>query len=139
MAEQQFHFRHFLATIGSSNLAMGLHTVLYPWLVVAVLEESPSRLGLAQLAVLLPNLLFILPGGIISDRLHRGTWLSRLYLLYSFPIAILIGAALSGELSFSLLLMFGMAYGTVSAFVQPAREGCLAMPPRTLCIGLWPR
>lgn len=104
---------------------MGLHTVLYPWLVVAVLEESPSRLGLAQLAVLLPNLLFILPGGIISDRLHRGTWLSRLYLLYSFPIAILIGAVLSGELSFSLLLMFGMAYGTVSAFVQPAREGLL--------------
>ena len=104
---------------------MGLHTVLYPWLVVAVLEESPSRLGLAQLAVLLPNLLFILPGGIISDRRHRGTWLSRLYLLYSFPIAILIGAALSGELTFSLLLMFGMAYGTVSAFVQPAREGLL--------------
>lgn len=125
MAEQQFHFRHFLATIGSSNLAMGLHTVLYPWLVVAVLEESPSRLGLAQLAVLLPNLLFILPGGIISDRRHRGTWLSRLYLLYSFPIAILIGAALSGELTFSLLLMFGMAYGTLSAFVQPAREGLL--------------
>ena len=125
MAAKQFHFRHFLATIGSSNLAMGLHTVLYPWLVVAVLEQSPSRLGLAQLAVLLPNLLFILPGGIISDRLHRGTWLSRLYLLYSFPIAILIGAALSGELSFSLLLMFGMAYGTVSAFVQPAREGLL--------------
>lgn len=125
MAAQQFHFRHFLATIGSSNLAMGLHTVLYPWLVVAVLEQSPSRLGLAQLAVLLPNLLFILPGGIISDRLHRGTWLSRLYLLYSFPIAILIGAALSGELTFSLLLMFGMAYGTVSAFVQPAREGLL--------------
>ena len=34
---------------------MGLHTVLYPWLVVGVLEQSPSRLGLAQLAVLLPN------------------------------------------------------------------------------------
>ena len=104
---------------------MGLHTVLYPWLVVGVLELSPSRLGLAQLAVLLPNLLFILPGGVISDRRHRGTWLSRLYLLYSLPIAILIGAALTGELTFSLLLMFGMVFGTVSAFVQPARESLL--------------
>jgi hypothetical protein len=76
-----FSFRHYLATIGTSNLAMGLHTVLYPWLVIGVLNESPSRLGLAQLAVLLPNLLFILPGGVISDRRHRGSWLSRLYLL----------------------------------------------------------
>ncbi|MDG1819018.1 MAG: MFS transporter [Porticoccaceae bacterium] len=125
MAAQEFHFRHFLATIGTSNLAMGLHTVLYPWLVVGVLELSPSRLGLAQLAVLLPNLLFILPGGVISDRRHRGSWLSRLYLLYCFPIAILAGAALSGELTFSLLLMFGMVFGTVSAFVQPARESLL--------------
>ena len=125
MAAQEFHFRHFPATIGTSNLAMGLHTVLYPWLVVGVLDQSPSRLGLAQLAVLLPNLLFILPGGVISDRRHRGAWLSRLYLLYLFPIAILIGAALSGELTFSLLLMFGMVFGTVSAFVQPARESLL--------------
>ncbi len=57
---------------------MGLHAVLYPSLVVGVLEESPSRLGLAQLALLLPNLLFILPGGVMSDRRHRGAWLSRL-------------------------------------------------------------
>jgi MFS family permease len=125
VAAQEFHFRHFLATIGTSNLAMGLHTVLYPWLVVGVLELSPSQLGLAQLAVLLPNLLFILPGGVISDRRHRGSWLSLLYLLYSLPIAILIGAALSGELTFSLLLMFGMVFGSISAFVQPARESLL--------------
>lgn len=132
MAAQEFHFRHFLATIGTSNLAMGLHTVLYPWLVVGVLELSPSRLGLAQLAVLLPNLLFILPGGVISDRRHRGSWLSLLYLLYSLPIAILIGAALSGELTFSLLLMFGMVFGSISAFVQPARESLLGYASQDL-------
>ena len=111
---------------------MGLHTVLYPWLVVGVLELSPSRLGLAQLAVLLPNLLFILPGGVISDRRHRGSWLSLLYLLYSLPIAILIGAALSGELTFSLLLMFGMVFGSISAFVQPARESLLGYASQDL-------
>ena len=62
--------------MGASNLAMGLHKVLFPWLVVGVLMESPSQLGLAQMAVLLPNLLFILPGGVASDRRHRGTWLA---------------------------------------------------------------
>jgi MFS family permease len=132
VAAQEFHFRHFLATIGTSNLAMGLHTVLYPWLVVGVLELSPSQLGLAQLAVLLPNLLFILPGGVISDRRHRGSWLSLLYILYSLPIAILIGAALSGELTFTLLLMFGMVFGSISAFVQPARESLLGYASQDL-------
>ena len=111
---------------------MGLHAVLYPWLVVGVLEESPSRLGLAQLAVLLPNLLFILPGGVISDRRHRGTWLSRLYMLYTLPIALLLGAIIYDQLTFTVLILFGMAFGTVSAFVQPARESLLGYASQTL-------
>ncbi|EAS46955.1 hypothetical protein GB2207_04982 [gamma proteobacterium HTCC2207] len=129
---QTFSFRHYLATIGSSNLAMGLHAVLYPWLVVGVLEESPSRLGLAQLAVLLPNLLFILPGGVISDRRHRGSWLSQLYMLYTLPIALLLGAIIYDQLTFTVLIVFGMTFGTVSAFVQPARESLLGYASQTL-------
>lgn len=104
---------------------MGLHKVLYPWLVVGVLMESPSRLGLAQMAVLLPNLLFLLPGGIASDRRHRGTWLSLLYLVYLLPLGLILASVLTGELTFTLLLLFGVAFGTISAFVQPARESLL--------------
>ncbi|MFB0995598.1 MAG: MFS transporter, partial [Porticoccaceae bacterium] len=85
MNSQTFSFRHYLATIGSSNFAMGVHTILFPWLIIGVLEESPSRLGLAQMALLLPNLLFILPGGVVSDGRHRGSWLSVLYALYILP------------------------------------------------------
>lgn len=111
---------------------MGLHAVLYPWLVVGVLNESPSRLGLAQLAVLLPNLLFILPGGVISDRRHRGSWLSQLYMLYTLPIALLLGAIIYDQLTFTVLILFGMVFGTVSAFVQPARESLLGYASQTL-------
>ena len=111
---------------------MGLHAVLYPWLVVGVLNESPSRLGLAQLAVLLPNLLFILPGGVISDRRHRGSWLSQLYMLYTLPIALLLGAIIYDQLTFTVLILFGMAFGTVSAFVQPARESLLGYASQTM-------
>ena len=125
MSLQRFSFGYFLATIGASNLAMGLHKVLYPWLVVGVLMESPSRLGLAQMAVLLPNLIFLLPGGVASDRRHRGTWLSFLYLLYLLPLGIILASVMTGDLTFSLLLLFGVAFGTISAFVQPARESLL--------------
>jgi MFS family permease len=87
--------------------------------------ESPSRLGLAQMAVLLPNLIFLLPGGVASDRRHRGTWLSFLYLLYLLPLGIILASVMTGDLTFGLLLLFGVAFGTISAFVQPARESLL--------------
>ncbi len=99
--------------------------MLYPWLVVGVLNESPSRLGLATMALMLPNLLFILLGGVVSDRRHRGTWLSFLFLLYLLPLGILLASVVNGSLTFNLLLLFGVAFGTILAFVQPARESLL--------------
>jgi|TARA_B110000503_G_scaffold24181_1_gene38055 MFS family permease len=122
---QYFSFGHYLATIGTSNFGLGLFALIYPWLIVGVLQESPSRLGMAQMALLLPNLLFILPGGVVSDRSHRGSWLSLLYLLYLVPVGVLAGAILTNQLSFLVLIVCGMAFGTVSAFVQPTRESLL--------------
>jgi len=129
VSSQGFSVRYFLATIGTSNLAMGVHKVLYPWLVVGVLHESPSRLGLATMALLLPNLLFILPGGIVADRRHRGSWLSFLYLLFLMPLGVLLAAVVYGQLTFTLLLIFGVSFGTILAFVQPARESLLGYAP----------
>ncbi|MDG2018328.1 MAG: MFS transporter [Porticoccaceae bacterium] len=125
MSIQSFSFRYFLVTIGLSNLGMGLQKVLYPWLVVGVLELSPSHLGLAQLAVLLPSLLFVLLGGVVSDRLHRGRWLSVLYLLYFIPVGGLSVFFWLGSVSFLQLVIFGTLFGTITAFVQPARESLL--------------
>jgi len=104
---------------------MGLQKVLYPWLVVGVLELSPSYLGLAQLAVLLPSLLFVLPGGVVADRLHRGSWLSLLYLLYFIPVGGLSILFWTGSVTFLQLIIFGTLFGTITAFVQPARESLL--------------
>ena len=125
----QFSFRYYLAGVGASQLCAGLHAVIYPWIVIGILEQSPSRLGLAQMAMFLPTLLFLLPGGVVSDRRHAGSWLGLLYLLYAIPLMVLVGALILGELSFSLLLMFGLGMGTVTAFVQPARENLLGMTP----------
>ena len=111
---------------------MGVHTILFPWLIIGVLEESPSRLGLAQMALLLPNLLFILPGGVVSDGRHRGSWLSVLYALYILPVGLLFIAVATDQLSFSLMLLFAVSFGTISAFVQPARESLLGYADQNL-------
>lgn len=119
-------FPFYLGAVGAHSMAMGLQTVLFPWIVVGILGEDPHRLGLAQMVVMIPSLLFILLGGAISDNRHLGTHLSRLYLLYGVPIGLLISLAFSGLLTYWQVLCYGAAYGTITAFIQPGRESLLS-------------
>ncbi|MEZ5529972.1 MAG: MFS transporter [Porticoccaceae bacterium] len=120
------NFRSYLQGVGTSSLAQGLQIVLFPWLLVGVLGETPERVGLAQMALMLPQLLFVLWGGVLSDKCHLGSHLLRLYLFYNLPCLMLISALWSGHLSYSLMLLFGFTFGTITAFVQPARESLLS-------------
>ncbi len=119
-------FRSYLFGIGSGHLAAGLQLTLFPWLIVGVLGESPDRIGVAQMAVLIPNLFFILWGGVLSDNRHLGHHLLRLYCLYTVPFLALLIAIFSNQLSYEIVLLFGASYGLITAFVQPARESLLA-------------
>jgi len=119
-------FQYYLGGLGSSAVAMGLQVVIFPWLVVGVLHEPADRVGLAQMAVMLPNLLFILLGGALSDNRHLGSYLFRLYLLYLLPFGMMFIAVNQGLLSYELLIVFGASYGVITAFIQPARESLLS-------------
>ncbi len=119
-------FQCYLGGLGCSAVAMGLQVVVFPWLVVGVLHESPDRVGLAQMAVMLPNLLLILLGGALSDNRHLGSYLFRLYLLYLLPFGMMFIVVNQGYLSYELLILFGASYGVITAFIQPARESLLS-------------
>lgn len=125
MSDVNFSFKYYTGAIASSNFAMGIQAVVFPWLIIGLLELSPSQLGLAQMVLLLPNLLFILPGGVVADARHRGSWLSFLYALYLVPIGFLLVMVLTSSLSYSMMLMFAITLGSISAFVQPVRESLL--------------
>ena len=57
--------------------------------------------------------------------MHRGSWLSLLYLLYFIPVGGLSLLFWFGSVSFIELIIFGTLFGTITAFVQPARESLL--------------
>ncbi len=120
------NFRSYLQGVGAGSFAQGLQIVLFPWLLVGVLGETPDRVGLAQMALMLPQLLFVLWGGVLSDNRHPARHLLRLYLLYNLPCLLLLGALWLGQLSYGLMLVFGFCFGTITAFVQPARESLLS-------------
>src|ERR1041384_8201570 len=55
--------------------AFGLQTVLFPYLLKNILEVEPALLGLAQMALALPSVVFILLGGVVAERADARTLL----------------------------------------------------------------
>ncbi len=103
----------------------GVQIVLFPWLVAVYLHESPTRVGLAQMAAQLPMLLLILWGGWLGDRVDQRRlliWLGAAMAIVPLSVAILYTA---GYFSYTLLICWALVGGTFAAFVQPARDALL--------------
>ncbi|HBC54423.1 MAG TPA: hypothetical protein DCZ06_09195, partial [Alphaproteobacteria bacterium] len=64
-SRERVNFIWYLCGVGSWFSMFGMQVVLFPWLVLIALQESAARAGTAQMALLLPGLLFILLGGAV--------------------------------------------------------------------------
>jgi MFS family permease len=115
----------FLAGNASWFLAVGIQSVLFSWLVTMVLHESPARVGVAQMALLLPVLLLLLVGGGLADR-HGGARIAFVaQSLCAIPPLVLAAFTFTDSLNFGTMLVYGVAMGCLQAFVTPARDGLL--------------
>jgi len=106
-------------------LAIGFQGVLVPWLVAVVLQETPQRVGLAQMFSLLPMLVFILAGGAAADRAELRRHLVRLQIFVALPslaLAVLIAA---GALTYWAVIAYVCVMSTCSAWIVPARDSML--------------
>jgi len=116
----------FMAGVSSWFTAVGMQSVLFSWLVVGELHAEAKWVGIAQSAMMLPSLLFILLGGAVADRHDRRTLLIVLHLIATLLSASLVTAVTSGRLSLSVLLVYALSMGSVQAFVMPARDALLS-------------
>ncbi len=103
----------------------GVQIVLYPWLVAVYLNESPTRVGLAQMASQLPMLLFILWGGWLGDRVDQRRLLITLNSLMVIPPLVVATLFSAGIFNYTILFCWALVGGTFAAFVQPARDALL--------------
>ena len=118
-------YQWYMAGIVTFVIPMGVHTVLFPWLIVVQLQESVERLGLAQMATQLPGLVLILFGGLLADRIDARKILITVHLLASLPAFVLAFMLSTKSISFESLIIYGLFMGSMSAFAQPARDGML--------------
>ena len=115
----------FLLGTASWFVAWGLQSVVFAWLVVSELGESPARVGLAQTAALLPAVPLVLLGGALGDRRDPSGILAALHVSFGAVLAALAGVVATGALSYPLLLAFAAASGSLNALQVPARDAQL--------------
>ncbi len=116
---------YYLIAHGSWYASHGLQNVMFAWLVTMVLRESPTMVGLAQTAMLVPATLFMLVGGSFADRVGGRRVAFAAQSLAVLPPLALALILFTGRLSFPVMVGYALAFGMVQAFVIPARDGLL--------------
>lgn len=96
------------------------------------LTESASALGVVLAARMVPMVLFLLLGGVLSDRFDRSTVMQASNLLSALTQGTVAYLVVSGQAELWMLIVLEAANGTVSAFTMPAMEGIIPqIVPRT--------
>ena len=115
----------YLAGTSSWFIAFGLQGVMFAWLVTMVLLETPEKVGVAQMTLLLPGIVLMLIGGSLADRYGGATIAFFAQLGSAVPPLLMAYLVWTEQLSFTLMLGFAVLMGTAQAFVTPSRDGLL--------------
>ncbi len=122
---ERHQFRWYLGGVAAWFTGFGLQMIVFPWLVAVVLREPAQRVGIAQMAMMAPAIAFMLLGGAVADRADCRRLLLRYHVLAALPPLALAAIVAAGALRYPALLAYGIAMGTLGAFVVPARDALL--------------
>jgi MFS family permease len=117
--------RWYLASVATFMIPAGIQMVLVPYLLAIELNQPAARFGVTQMAAQLPMLVFLLLGGWLADRIDARRLLIVLHAVATIIPLTLIWALWRQQLSELLLVAYAMAWGFVTAFAMPARDGLL--------------
>ena len=118
-------FAIYLTGLGSWFVPLGIQQVLFAWLAAIVLHMDAFAVGIAQMALMAPGILFLPLGGMVADRGDARRLLLRYHILYAVPPVVLAGVLSMGTLSYPLLIAYGLAAGSIGAFAVPTRDALL--------------
>jgi len=118
-------FATYLVGLGSWFVPLGIQMVLFSWLAAIVLHMDAFAVGIAQVALMAPSILFLPLGGLVADRGNARRLLLRYHFFYAVPPLVLALLVSAGQLSYPLLIAYGLAAGSIGAFAVPTRDALL--------------
>jgi len=112
-------FRLLWSAMCISLLGDGAFLVALAWQVYA-LSDAPTALSVVGIAMTVPTILFLLVGGVASDRLDRRSILIAADVGRGLAVGLMAALAVGGWLELWHLVVLAAIYGTGSAFFAPA-------------------
>ena len=118
-------FLNYMIGQGTWFLSQGLQMVLFPTILVLMLNVSPAFYGLAQVSILAPSIFLITIGGVIADKTDTRKLLGIIHILATLPLLMILFGLNYSFLSFQVMILYGLTTGTAQAFALPARDSLL--------------
>jgi MFS family permease len=115
----------YLASVATFMIPAGIQMVLLPYLLAIELNQPAARFGITQMIGQLPILVFLLFGGWLADRIDPRRLLMGLHAAAVLMPLVLAFLVWRNRLSETLLVLYAVSWGLVSAFAMPARDGLL--------------
>ena len=126
-------FRLLWTGMTISLLGDGIFLVAMAWQAYE-LWNAPAALSLLGIGMTVPTIAFLLPAGVLSDRLDRRSLMVCADVGRAVVLTALAILALTGRLTFWELVLLVALYGVGTAFFTPAFEAIVPdiVPPRDL-------
>lgn len=115
----------YLGSVATFMIPAGIQMVLLPYLLAIELHQPATRLGITQMFGQLPMLVFLLFGGWLADKVDPRRLLIGLQAAAVLMPLILAYFLWRREITEALLMLYALAWGMVTAFAMPARDGML--------------
>ncbi len=115
----------YYGLVGAYFFAFGLQFVLYPSLIAFTLGKGGTQLGAAQIAISGPMFALLLLTGVYAERAQAGPSLFKFQLAMAAPPLLLALLGAFEQLTYIVLLTYGVMAGTVAAFILPVRDAAL--------------
>lgn len=112
------------AGVAISLLGDGIYLVALPFLVLG-LSNVPTALSVVGLALTLPQIVFPLVGGVVTDRFDRRRVLIAADLLRMAAIGAVGALALTGSLELVHVIALTVVYGIGESFFMPAFQAII--------------
>nr|WP_212755588.1 MFS transporter [Flexivirga aerilata] len=121
---QERNFRWFFVS-RSINMLGSMMTPVTLAFAVLHIDNSAESLGLVLAAQMGANILFLLFGGVIADRLPRRAVMQGCYLAMAAIQATMAVSLATGWASVASMMVLGALSGGVTAFSMPAQQGLI--------------
>ena len=123
-AMQDRGFRWFFLARAITMIAGSMSSIALAFAVLEI-DNAPDSLAIVLTIYTLANVVFLIFGGVVADRLPRALVIQTCYVIDILSIGTTAALLFSGTATVPLLALLAAVNGASSAFVMPAMQGII--------------